>query len=605
MSADDRDGGHASGLSAEDRDGGEAAGWDCGQETLSGGNGVFALGGGSGWDTCASAGGREARDAGFVLRPYQVHALRAVRDGLDAGHLRQVVQMATGAGKTALAAEMVRMTLAAGMRAWFVVDRIALVDQTARAFRRHGIDLGIVQADHPYYRPDAPAQVVSIQTWARSPHRAWNRNLGLIVIDECHVLHAAHRAMMAEHPDVPVVGLSATPFAAGLGKHYDRLIVGASTAQLTADGYLVPAVCYGPAEPDMAGVKVARGDYAAGDLARLMDRPKLIADVVQTWARHASERPTIVFASSVAHSEHLAESFRGIGVTAAHIDAYTEAPDRTKAIKGFKRGAVQVLCSVGVLTTGFDAPNAGCVVLARPTQSLMLHLQMIGRGLRTDDGKRDCLVLDHAGNIARLGLPTDPTPDELSTGDKTAGAERKAPERLPKPCQNCAFLRPPGVHACPACGFEPKKQNAVEVAPGELRQITGRKRASNGALDRGAWHAMLCGYAQQKGYARGWVGHAYREMFGVWPRGERSPLAPSAACLAWIKSRQIRAAKTAAPLTPLERLQRAGVRLRIEGETLRAGPREAITDDIAAYIREHRATLTAALAKKREPERAS
>ncbi|OTH16816.1 DEAD/DEAH box helicase family protein [Pseudomonas aeruginosa] len=331
-----------------------------------------------------------------ILRPYQDKALNELRRGIRDGILVQMLMAPTGAGKTTIASAMKQGACAKGRRAFFIVDSLELVDQAASRFYQDGLQVGVIQGDHTWTDYSKPVQVCTIQTLrSRWKDLADHLKPDLVVIDEAHVLHKMHKEIIAECVErkIPVVGLSATPFRKGLGQIFGRLVVTASLSDLTQQGYLVPAECYAPHIPDMKGVKTtADGDWAEDALAEVMGSAKIMGDVVTNWIMHAKDRQTVVFACNVAHSRELARQFNTAGILAAHVDGYMDEQERAKIIKNFRHGSIRVLCNVAVLTKGFDAPETSCVVLARPTKSLMMHYQMMGRGLRTADGKKDCLA---------------------------------------------------------------------------------------------------------------------------------------------------------------------------------------------------------------------
>src|SRR3990167_2073053 len=149
-----------------------------------------------------------------------------------------------------------------------------------------------------------------------------------------------------------------------------------SIKSLTAAGYLVPAVYFAPSIPDLKGIKVQAGDYVEKQLEERMDRPKLVGDVVENWARVCPDRKTLVFASGIKHSIHLTEAFNAVGVKAEHVDGKTPAEERAAIIKRFAEGATRVMSSCGVFIEGFDEPSASALIFARPTRSLMLALQI-------------------------------------------------------------------------------------------------------------------------------------------------------------------------------------------------------------------------------------
>lgn len=486
-----------------------------------------------------------------ALRPYQHHALNALRQGIKDGVKAQVLMLATGGGKTTVASAIKAGAVAKGNRAYFIVDSLELVDQAARRFMEDGMEVGVIQGNHPMTDYSKPVQVATIQTLRhRWPELAEKLKPSVVVIDECHVLYQSHEEIIAECKEkgIPVIGLSATPFRAGLGKVFDALVVGATTADLTSQGYLVPATCYAPHVPDLKGVKTnSSGDWADDALAEVMGEATLLGDVVDQWLKLAEGRQTLVFGTNVAHSRALCDAFLLRGIKAAHIDGYERDPEaRTGVVNAFRRGEIQVLCNVGVLTKGFDAPETSCVVLARPTKSMMLHYQMLGRGLRPAPGKTDCIVIDHAGNCIRNGTPAEDLPAKLDDGKNARNLDRK--EREPnepvnKPCSSCGYVST--KHVCPSCGFKPEARKDVEVKDGELYEIQSGARKEWTPAKLTEFYAELLGYCRLKGFSSGWAYHKCREYVGRAPRNTRQIAAahPSDETMRIIKHINIKNAK--------------------------------------------------------------
>lgn len=485
------------------------------------------------------------------LRPYQTETLNQIRLNLGRGVFTQLAQLATGAGKTAIASAVMQGASAKGNRGFFVVDSLELVDQAVERFSEDGLQVGVIQGQHELTDYSKQVQVATIQTLKNrwDEIAAWLKP-DVVIIDEAHVIHQAHEQIIAECRDnrVPVIGLSATPFRKGLGKIFDELVVGATTASLTEQGYLVPAICYAPFVPELKGVKTSsNGDWHEDALAELMGDAKIVGDVVDNWLRLGENRQTIVFAANVAHSRLLCDAFLSRGIAAAHIDGYEQDKiARSQKIRNFREGKIKVLCNVAVLTKGFDAPETACVVLARPTKSLMMHIQTIGRGLRTADNKTNCIVIDHAGNCLRNGLPADDLPAELDNGSLDRNLDRKEREKtdpVAKECSSCGFVST--KHECPACGFKPELRKDVEVRDGELYEIKSGDTPKWTAQKVADLYGELLGYARIKGYAPGWAYHKCREFAGRAPRATTSipAVQPSQATLNIIRHLNIKNAK--------------------------------------------------------------
>lgn len=446
---------------------------------------------------------------------------------------------------TRCAGEIVKGARAKGKRVLFVVPAISLIDQTVRSFWAEGItDIGVIQGQHPMTRPEAPVQVASIQTLQRRAIPPFD----IVVIDEAHVLFDMLGKWMAAETwqKVPFIGLSATPWTRGLGKHYDDLIQVTTTAELIEAGYLSPFRVYAPSHPDLGGVRTVAGDYHEGDLSEAMNKPALVADVVTTWRQRGENRPTFVFAVDRAHAKHLQGEFEKAGIGCGYIDAFTKPDEREAMFRRFSAGELRVIASVGCLTTGVDL-DVRCIVLCRPTRSEMLYCQLVGRGLRTAKDhpvygpKRDLVLLDHSDTTLRLGFVTDIHHDVLDDGRERQKAERREkPEALPKECSACNFLKPAKTPKCPACGFKPERQSDIQCDDGELVEMTPlRKRAK--ADEKAFVFGQLRSYAKSRRLREGWASHKFKEMFGVWPNAHRlaPDVEPTPEILSWIKSRQI------------------------------------------------------------------
>ena len=433
-----------------------------------------------------------------------------------------------------------------------MVPAISLIDQTVRSFWDDGIrDIGVIQADHPLTDASHPIQVASVQTLIRRSKPV----VGLVIVDECHRGFNSFTDWIAssEMANVPVIGLSATPWAKGMAKHWDDLIICATTADMIDRGYLSPFRVFAPSHPDLSGVKIMAGDYHEGQLAEAMNKTVLVADIVETWIRMGEGRPTLCFAVDCAHARSIQERFEASGIPCGYIDAYSETDEREIVRKKFHSGQYKVVCNVGTLTTGLDW-DVRCIILARPTKSEMLYVQIIGRALRTAEGKADALILDHSDTTSRLGFVTDIHHTVLDDG-KPKGPSQPKKERLPKECPKCHNLRPAGVSQCPNCGFKPEPgQSKIEAEDGELVEMTKPKNGAklNGHvmvgskwIPHGEFYGQLCQYAIERGYKSGWASNQYREMVGVWPNAHKSqrPIDVSSEVNSWIRSRMIRFAK--------------------------------------------------------------
>ena len=479
-----------------------------------------------------------------VLRQGQVNAIALLRQSILAGHKRPMLQAPTGMGKTVLAAAIVEGALAKGNRVMFVVPAISLIDQTIQRFYSEGIqDIGVIQSDHPLTNYNAPVQVVSVQTLMRRtieylPHA------DVIVVDEAHRWFVWYEKWFAAWADRLFIGLSATPWTKGLGKHYDDLIIASTTQELIDQGLLSDFKVFAPSHPDLSKVRIVAGDYHEGDLSEVMGDKQLVSDVVNTWLRMAENRPTLCFAVDRAHAKKLQNDFIAAGVCAEYIDANTDRVDRQAIAKRFHDGEVKVIANVGVLTTGIDW-DVRCISYCRPTRSESLFVQIIGRGLRTAPGKSKLIILDHSDTHLRLGFVTDIIHYELDDGTHAKSKDKKEREKpLPKDCPSCGYVKPAGISLCPHCGFKPERQSQVETADGKLAELKRSKKENRIITpeEKAQFYGELKGYAIGHGYSEGWAAHKYRAKFGVWPNkySEAVPAEASKETLNFITSQNIR-----------------------------------------------------------------
>jgi DNA repair protein RadD len=475
---------------------------------------------------------------------HQAQLIEAIDSTIAGGCRHLMAQLPTGGGKTRVAAAKTRPMLELGKRVLFTVPALELIDQTVERFYADGIrDIGVIQADHYLTNYARRVQIASVQTLMR---RALPP-VDLVFIDEVHRWFDAYRTWLAgPWRHIPVIGLSATPWARGLGKYFDRLLVGATTRQLVDAGRLSKFRVFAPASPDLTQVRTVAGDYHEGDLSQAMDKSALVADVVDTWRERGENRPTLVFAVDRAHAKHLQQKFIDSGISTEYIDCYTSLQDRKIIANRFHSGEVRVVCNVGCLTTGVDW-DVRCIILARPTKSEMLFVQMVGRGLRTAPGKNDCLILDHSDNHQRLGFVTDLHHEQLDDGRLRQKAEPKKAAALPKTCPKCMFLRPPKLATCPACGFKPEPKCDVVNNDGELVEFVSRRVAKEPTEeDRSLFYAELRWMGRERGYKPGWAAQQFRNRYGHYPPWSWNDMpvhAPSLSTLSWIRSRQIAFAK--------------------------------------------------------------
>lgn len=464
------------------------------------------------------------------LRPYQEKLIRDARvklreirerlakRGIERGP-RLLIQLPTGGGKTAISAFITSSAVERGRTVRFNCHRDFLVDQTSGTYAKLGIEHSFIAAGR-WMDQYTPVHVGMVQT-------VKNR-LGILVPpnvciwDECHHLGAASwSAIMDAWSKATHIGLSATPIrldGKGLDAFFDDILIGPSVSWLIANGFLSDYIAYAPSSPDLTGVHTRMGDFKRDEIDDVMDRSVIIGDMVNHYRRLAPGRRAVYFCTSINHSEHTAAAFNMNGIRAIHLDGKHSTFDRQQAAKAFAHGDVQVLTNVDLFGEGYDlAAQANmdvtieAVGLARPTQSLGLFMQQVGRALRPKDEK--AIILDHAGNISRHGLPDDDREWSLKgiDKDKNGGASKV------RQCEHCFAMIPVMTRTCPHCGTAKSVAEGggrqVDMEDGELQEIDKDAVRKQRKIEEWTCESFddLVSLGKRRGYKNpeGWAGHMW------------------------------------------------------------------------------------------------
>ena len=339
------------------------------------------------------------------LRPYQTKLISDIQTAWKK-HRRVMAQLPTGGGKTIIFNDIIHRAQKDGKRCMMIVHRKELITQAGRKLFKMGVDYGVIMAGYDS-RYSATVQLASVQTLIR---RAMPKGIDILITDEAHhCVSPTYREIYSTYPDAKFLGVTATPIRTngdGFTDLYDTLVCGPNVSDLIAGGYLVaPKIYAAPTALDLSKIKKTGGDYNERALADAMDNKRLVGGLVEQWTKHAYGRQTVCFAITVEHSKHIVEQYRQAGISAEHIDGATPQDSRDKILEDFAKGQFKILSNVGIVTEGFDVPEIEVVQLARPTTSLALYLQMVGRGLRPAAGKGTAIVLDHADCVFAHGFP--------------------------------------------------------------------------------------------------------------------------------------------------------------------------------------------------------
>ena len=447
----------------------------------------------------------------FERRGYETRAVADIRIAL-AHHRRVVAVGPTGCGKTVVAALLIKQL--PKLSVLFVAHKYELVDQAHGRLADHGIRAGVIMAHdeavHGTDRvdPSARVQVASIQTVIR---RGGPKRVDLIIVDEAHrIIADSYQDLIACHPNAMVLGLTATPQRMDgkpLGDFFHHMVTIARPSELYKAGYLAqPDIWAAPKDATAElverarGAKIGKGDYTPKSVAKIVNSKTLIGKVVSEAIRLAPGVAKVVFAGSVEHSMQLRDRFRHAGIQAAHLDANTDPHERALMLSDLRSGAIEVVCNFGVLTEGWDLPELGAVIIARPTRSKTLLFQMAGRVQRPYRGLKP-VILDHGNCCIALGIdPRDDYPWNLE------GADRGGGESIVKSCAECLAIIPGGCTVCPSCGAEQPKTDRQEAEEIEAKLVE---------LERGRMAALrerVEAMAREKGAPKGWVQKVMREM---------------------------------------------------------------------------------------------
>lgn len=470
------------------------------------------------------------------LRDYQTNAVQSLRDKIRDGIRRLILCAGTGAGKTLTAAHLLKEADRKGSYSLFIVDRVALVDQTSVVFDEYGIPHGIVQGINGRWSPNENVQVCSAQTLAR---RHLPRAPSLIVVDEAHCQHKSTLELMARYPDAVKIGLTATPFAAGMGQHWDGMVNVIPTRALIDQGHLIEPKIYVAKSPDDAELgKNSFGEFS--DESAASAGIKIVGDVVKEWEQKTHEHfggpaKTIVFSPTVEHGRELCEAFGAAGYNFQQI-SYLDRDDAERAnkIAEFRRpdSLIHGLVSCGVLTKGFDVPDVLIGVSCKPyRKSLSSHMQEIGRIMRPIPGQeKTALWLCHSGNIERFALDMydvwENGAGELSKAEKRDSIARERNEQVREKvvCPECSgAIR---GSTCMSCGWERPARSNIHAVEGEMREFDPRAlgltaraglRAECLASPRMVWEAALNHCAQISRSEEKARKQAYAVYCGIYP----------------------------------------------------------------------------------------
>jgi superfamily II DNA or RNA helicase len=464
--------------------------------------------------------------APIVLRDYQQQLLADLRAALKV-HRRVCAVMPTGAGKGQTIGAIVQGGAGKGRRVLVLAHRAELIDQLTGTVRAWGLEPDVIAPGHRLQ--GRQVAVGSVQTVVR--RLALLPPPDLIIQDEAHHLVAGNvwGRVINAWPEAHLIGKTATPerldgkgLGVEAGGYFEALVLGPSAAWLVEQGWLARPKVF--SWPGARNSKLRRrmGDFDLEQAARAFGDRAAIGDAVSHYRRRLHPGTAICFCCTIEHAEQMASAFRAAGIRAVSVSGSTPAEERKRLIAGLGTGEVEVLSSCMIISEGTDIPSVGGAILMRPTASLPLYLQMVGRALRPAPGKQEAVILDHVGNAHRHGLPTDEREWNL------AGRRRREGVSIPiKDCPACFCSCPSAVQVCPDCGHlfladeRDEQRRGLQQVEGELVEVTGaarhrpkpsqqqqRPRRTHPAAGCRTFEELLQ-REQERGYKPGWARHVW------------------------------------------------------------------------------------------------
>jgi DNA repair protein RadD len=482
------------------------------------------------------------------LREAQLKGVEMLREGFAAGHRCQMLYLPTGGGKTEIAISMMSLSAEKGRRSAMILDRRNLVNQTSQRLDKYRIPHGVLMAQSGRMHGHEKIQICSAQTLEKRGASMAD----VLFVDEAHQIRTETKRFIERHPELFVVGLSASPLTKGLGKTFTRVVSPTTTNALVADNLLVMPTIYCAREIDMEGAKKVAGEWSADDVGERAT--KITGDIVATYLEKTQIHfggpvKTLVHCASVAHGAELAQKFAAAGLNFVAISYKDDEDFKLAAYEEFAKADSKItgLIAVDMLTKGFDVPDVLCSIMARPfSKSVSSVIQQCGRVMRTAAGKIAAILIDHAGNFLRHGEQIfdifENGIHELDDGAEKPAKEKTIKEKEACKCPKCQALWRGATDTCSQCGYVRPSRSKVQQVSGTVEEFA---RSKIERAERQSFYSQLLGLAQDRGYADGWAAHKFKEKFDVFPNGlakTPEPCGPKVA--SYVRSRQISWAKS-------------------------------------------------------------
>lgn len=423
-----------------------------------------------------------------MLYNHQVEFLNNIKQSIKNGNKRIMCVASCGFGKSIIIKEICDSAVSKGNNYMILVHRIELVNQ----LNERGLKANMVQtiSRHIEEQPD----------------------YSILIIDEAHLaLSQSYLKVINHYKNAIILYFTATPKrldGLNFSTIADDIVIGKSAKWLIENNYLAPYEYYAPKLlVDCDKLTTTNGDYTQSDIIEQMDKPKIYGDIFNEWNKFAKDKKTIVYASSLTHSKKIVEYFIEKGIKASHIDGNTPKNERDKIINDFKCGNITILSNYALIVEGFDVPDCECCIIARPTQSLVIHIQSTMRCMRYKPNKT-AIILDFVGNFERHGLPDDDREWSLEA-IKRSRSKNTEPKVLVRNCPNCfkVYQAKLGL-ICPYCKCEvgKTKQEIEYDEKQELIKVDAiNRKKKRMEVGRSQTRDDLERIARERGYKRSWV----------------------------------------------------------------------------------------------------
>lgn len=423
-----------------------------------------------------------------MLYNHQAEFLNNIKQSIKNGNKRIMCVASCGFGKSIIIKEICDSATKKNNNYMILVHRIELVNQ----LNERGLKASMVQtiSRHINEQPDYK----------------------IIIIDEAHLaLSQSYLKVINHYKNAIILYFTATPKrldGLNFSTIADDIVIAKSAKWLIENNYLAPYDYYAPKIlVDCDKLTTTNGDYTQSDIIEQMDKPKIYGDIFNEWCKFAKDKKTIVYASSLSHSKKIVDYFNANGINSAHIDGNTPRAIRDKIINDFKCGNIKILSNYALIVEGFDVPDCECCIIARPTQSLVIHIQSTMRCMRYKPNKR-AIILDFVGNFERHGLPDDDREWSLES-IKRPRSKNDEPKILTRTCPNCykVYQAKLGLK-CPYCNSivsKTKKEIEYDKQQELIKVEAINRKKKRMEVGRSQTRDDLERIARERGYKRSWV----------------------------------------------------------------------------------------------------